>query len=92
MTSDPEPFFTEKIVESLASVAVGISLDDSGSVQGPLMQKFLKVARYYTSLFYFAKQNNEELNFSVSRIGTVYKEVLKFENSDDKIRVETAMA
>ncbi len=91
ITGDLEPFFTKRTVEALASLRCGLTIDQSGSTRGELLDNFVMMARFYSSLFYYSCVRNKEVDFSISTVGDHYHPLLDCSECRYKDRVEYAI-
>ncbi len=91
MIGDPEALFTEKTLERLAQLSIGLTIDVSGSVRGWLLNQFITMARYYSSLFHYASVKNKEVDFSISAVGDFFHSILKFIDARNREAVEKAL-
>lgn len=92
VTGDLEPFLNSKVVEGMASLSVGVTLDMSASTQGELEAAFYKMLEYYTALFYFSAERNNGLSFSISGFGNDFDNFLTFADCRNKYKTETVLS
>ncbi|MCK5581087.1 MAG: AAA family ATPase [Candidatus Omnitrophica bacterium] len=91
ITGDLEPFYRAKVMEGLASLSAGITVDISGSTSGELRASFIEMTKLYSSLFYYSAVRNKGVSFSISAVGDHFHSILDFDNSRDKLAVENAI-
>ncbi|MBF0216926.1 MAG: VWA domain-containing protein, partial [Candidatus Omnitrophica bacterium] len=94
---DPECFKREVMVRPKASLSCGITVDISGSTSfkdadgRSLLDKFMDMTKFYTSLFYSAAKANKEVEFSLGAIGMNYHHILDFKESRSEKHVRAAV-
>ena len=87
-----EPFVRKKLIQSLASVSMGITMDVSGSIKwSGLWEPFLEATKLYTSLLHLASVANKDVAFSLSAISDRYDTLLEFMDCKDKKKVQNAL-
>ncbi len=92
ITGDLEPFFRQKIIQALASLSSGVTVDISGStLSRGLHEAFVQMSKYYASLFYYSAVRNKEVEFSISAVGDSFHPLLDFRDSRNKMAVEEGL-
>ena len=85
---DPEVLYNTKIEENEGELATGVTVDVSPSTRGELRNKFLKMVRFYTSLYHYAALRNPKMAFSLGAIGNNYHLIMDFSSSTQRSAVE----
>ena len=92
LEGDMDPFSSTKVIEGMASLSTGITVDISPSARGALFNAFIHMVKSFSALNYFSGVRNQNLHYSLSGIGTNYHQYLDFEQSKDQTAVESALS
>ncbi|VAX35516.1 hypothetical protein MNBD_UNCLBAC01-1880, partial [hydrothermal vent metagenome] len=91
IAGDLEPFYRLKVLQGVADLSAGITVDISGSIRGELQSNFITMTKLYSSLFHYAAIRNKSVDFSIGAVGDNYYNLLNHENSRERNFVENAL-